>query len=294
MKNNIYLRPVLAVVCCMLVLFALAPTATFNANADTGPKWFVDITFKNLPDGECYATLLSKSKSTGPHSANHSPYESDNASYSQSDKEIDKKFSSYEDKDGYYYLHYFKKVDDKTPFRWGYYPPHDFKILIYSKTQDKFIENDEILGRYAFSTYYTTDLSTGKTVKSYNYFSEILGLVIRILLTIGIEIGVALLFKYRGAKLTLIIITNVVTQLILNIGLNITNFYSGPLAMTLMYIGWEAIVFIVEAVVYSVGIRIIENNAGETHRKWFIHILYALAANLMSFILGGLLIKLFF
>ena len=249
----------------MLVLFALAPTATFNANADTGPKWFVDITFKNLPDGECYATLLSKTESTGPHSANHSPYESDNASYSQSDKEIDKKFSSYEDKDGYYYLHYFKKVDDKTPFRWGYYPPHDFKILIYSKTQDKFIENDEILG-----------------------------LVIRILLTIGIEIGVALLFKYRGAKLTLIIITNVVTQLILNIGLNITNFYSGPLAMTLMYIGWEAIVFIVEAVVYSVGIRIIENNAGETHRKWFIHILYALAANLMSFILGGLLIKLFF
>ena len=139
-------------------------------------------------------------------------------------------------------------MDDKTPFRWGYYPPHDFKILIYSKTQDKFIENDEILGRYAFSTYYTTDLSTGKTIRSYNYFSEILGLVIRILLTIGIEIGVALLFKYRGAKLTLIIITNVVTQLILNIGLNITNFYSGPLAMTFMYIGWEGIVFIAESV----------------------------------------------
>ena len=278
----------------MLVLFAIAPTATFNANADTGPKWFVDITFKNLPDGECYATLLSKTESTGPYRADYSHYESENSSYPQSVKEIDKKFSTYEDKDGYYYLHYFKKVDDKTPFRWGYYPPRDFKILLYSKTQDKFIENDEILGRYAFSTYYTTDLSTGKTFKSYDYFSEILGLVIRILLTIGIEIGIALLFKYRGAKLTLIIITNVVTQLILNIGLNITNFYSGPLAMTLMYIGWEAIVFIVEAVVYSVGIRIIENNAGETHRKWFIPILYALAANLMSFILGGLLIALLF
>lgn len=278
----------------MLILFAFAPTTAYKANADTGPKWFVDITFKNLPDGECYATLLSKTESTGPYRADYSHYESENSPYPQSVKEIDKKFSTYEDKDGYYYLHYFKKVDDKTPFRWGYYPPRDFKILIYSKTQDKFIENDEILGRYAFSTYYTTDLSTGKTFKSYDYFSEILGLVIRILLTIGIEIGIALLFKYRGAKLTLIIITNVVTQLILNIGLNITNFYSGPLAMALMYIGWEAIVFIVEAVVYSVGIRIIENNAGEAHRKWFIPILYALAANLMSFILGGLLIAILF
>ena len=294
MKNNIYLKPILAVVCGLLILFAVTPTAASTANADMGPKQFVDITFKNLPDGECYATLLSKTESTGPYRADYSHYEADESPDSQSDKEIDKKFSSYSDKDGYYYLHYFRKVDDRTSFRWGYYPPRDFKILVYSKTQDKFIENDEILDRYAFSTYYTADLSTGKTFRSYNYFSEILGLVLRILLTIGIEIGVALLFKYRGAKLTLIIITNVVTQLILNVGLNITNFYSGPLAMTLSYIGWEGIVFVAEAVVYAVGIRIIENNSGEAHRKWYIQVLYALTANMMSFILGGLLIALFF
>ena len=106
MKNNIYLKPVFAVVCCLTILFALAPTATFNANADTGPKWFVDITFKNLPDGECYATLLSKTESTGPYRADYSHYESDDSSYPQSDKDIDKKFSSYEDKD-FFIIFYF-------------------------------------------------------------------------------------------------------------------------------------------------------------------------------------------
>lgn len=283
MKNN-YIKPIIATIVGLIILFAVTPATTKAASADTGPKWFVDITFKNLPEGELYATLLSKSESTGPYSFNYSHYAE---SGTETQKEIDLKFGSYTDKDGYYYLHNFKKLGENANFHWGYYPPTKFKILIYSKTTDEFIENNEIFERYAFASYYTYDVKTGTTVKSYDYFGEIVKLVFRILITIGIEIAIALLFKYRGDKLIFIAIVNVITQLILNILLNVINYQSGWLMMAILYISCEIIVFLLEAVAYSVGMTIIENKHEEKHTFFLLHVLYALAANLASFILGG-------
>lgn len=285
MKNN-FIKPIIAAVIGLIILFAATPATAKAANADTGPKWFVEISFKNLPSGELYATLLSESKSTGPYSADYSHY-LECETESQAIKEIDLKFGAYTDKDGFYYLHNFSKLDDKATFRWGYYPPTKFKILIYSKTEDKFIENDEILERYAFATYYAFDIAAGKTVKSYDYFGEIVKLVFRILLTVGIEIAIALLFKYRGDKLIFITIVNVVTQLVLNILLNAINYRSGWLKMSVLYVVCEMVVFLLESAAYCVGMRIIENKHEEKHRFFLFHVLYALAANLASFILGG-------
>ncbi len=291
-KNFPKILSVLAAI--LLICAIIISPVTTTAKADMGPKPFVEITFKNLPDGNLYCTLLSKTESTGPYSHDYSHYQ---VSGNETVAEIDNAFSSYTDKDGFYYLHYFSLVDNDTPFRWGYYPPHTFKILIYSKTEDKFIVNDEILERYAFSSYFTSDYAGAtpnntatdiKTVKSYNYFLEIVKLILRIAVTIGIEIAIALLFRYRGNKLTFIVIVNVITQVLLNIGLNLYNYNSGALAMGFYYILWEIVVLIVETLAYIIGMRIIENKNGEKHRFFLIHLLYALAANIASFGIGVL------
>ena len=116
--------------------------------------------------------------------------------------------------------------------------------------------------------------------KSYQYKQEILSLVARILITIAIEMGIALLFGFRGKKaLLLLVIVNTVTQIILNVLLNIINFRSGSLALVTGYIGLELVVFAIEAVLYTVLMKKITDKAKPT---WF-YIVYALVANAVSF-----------
>ena len=110
--------------------------------------------------------------------------------------------------------------------------------------------------------------------------SEILSLVVRILITIAIELLLALLFGFRSRKEVLFIaIVNVVTQIILNILLNIINFKSGQAAFVTGYIMLEIAVFAVEAVIYSVLLRKISEKGKPVWKC----VVYALAANAASF-----------
>lgn len=261
----------------LLLLLLLTTTAYPTlAKADMGPKPSVEIEFMNLPSGECYATLLSSTQSTGPFSASN-----------ESQSEIDEVFNSYTDKDGFYYLHFYRRIDDTSSFIWSYYPPHDFKILVYVKQTNEFITNDEVLSRYAFSSYFSTDLQGGTTTKNYDYASEILKLIARIVLTLAVEIGIALLFGYRKNDLKIIVIANAVTQIALNVWLNAINYRSGSLALALNYFGAEILVFIAEALLYSIVLTVTAKRANAKPRRIFIHIIYALLANIASFGLGA-------
>ena len=106
------------------------------AYGDTGPKPSVNISFSGLDNVTCYVTLLSKSESTGPYSA----YTIDSSRWKPENEDYDifKKFLSYEDSDGYYFLQYLKKCSNNSSFSWTYYPPSDFKILIYFPKADAF------------------------------------------------------------------------------------------------------------------------------------------------------------
>lgn len=82
--------------------------------------------------------------------------------------------------------------------------------------------------------------------------AHILSLVARILITIAIEMGIALLFGFRGKKaLLLLVIVNTVTQIILNVLLNIINFRSGSWAFVAWYIMLELAIFAIEAALYT-------------------------------------------
>lgn len=268
---------ILVLLLCLALVCGLAPAAY----ADIGPKPSVHITFENMDDTLCYATLLSKTKSTGPSSA----WDGDeNHIYNYNlDLDIWRAFVEYEDPDGYYFLQEGWQVNETKSFAWTYYPPSSFKVLLYYPETGEFVTSG-IHERYAFDSYFTIDLdAAGPTLtlkKSYDYTWETISLVARIVLTILLELGVALLFGFRGKQVLLTITgINVVTQVGLNLALNIINYSQGSMAFVLFYLLLELAVFVLEAVLYLRLLR----RASPTPLKKGRVILYALAANVLSF-----------
>jgi hypothetical protein len=266
----------------------------------------VRITFENMGDELCYGTLLSEKPSTGPSSVwngeEEDAYHNGNEYYEYAPLDYNtwKAFVDYKDADGYYFLqHSAWKVSETKEINWNYYPPQKFKILLYYLETDKFVVSG-ICERYAFDTYYTVDMAGVdigsvdydeeqsnddrlNAYKSYHYKQEILSLVARILITIVIEMGIALLFGFRGkTALLLLVIVNTVTQIILNVLLNIINFRSGSWAFVTWYIMLELAVFAIEAVLYAAFMKKLTGR----EKPVSFYGVYSLVANAISFSAG--------
>ncbi len=271
---------------CIAIL-SLLPAA---ALADVGPKPSVRISFENMGDEPCFGTLLSKASSTGPYSAaNQSPpYREEDA-----DPSVYDAFVHYQDPDGYYYLQTEWPCGETMSLDWTYYPPQSFKLLLYYPDSGQFVSSG-IYERYAFDSYYKVDMTApdgGDTlllVRSYDYTWETISLICRIVITILLELGVALLFNFREKKvLRIVLIVNVLTQVVLNLLLNYFNYIWGYLSFMFLYVLLELLVFLIEAVVYSV---LLPRSSSRQIPRWLC-VLYALAANALSFLGGGLLAR---
>lgn len=271
---------------CFLMVFTLLPV---TAHADMGPKPSVRITFENMGDEVCYGTLLSKTDSTGPSSAwDGDPEHIRNYNM---DLEIWQAFEDYQDADGYYFLQEGWLCSESKQLNWTYYPPSSFKILLYYPDLGVYVVSD-IYERYAFDSYFTVNMegieigSVNASItaqKSYDYAQEIISLGCRVVLTILLEVGIAWLFGFRQKKLIQIILcVNVVTQLLLNVLLNVVGYYRGPWAFIVYYVLLELIVFAVEAVLYSKLLR----HDPEQKISGSRCVVYALAANAVSFAAG--------
>ena len=274
-----------------------------KVKADMGPKASVHIQFENMLDEVCYGTLLSKEESTGPASA-WSGWEDDarvKEKYPFSyyfKRDIWEAFVNYEDPDGYYFLQEGWTVSETKEIAWMYYPPSSFKILLYYPETNTFVSSG-IYERYAFDTSYTVDmqgiqmnsvnyndnLSTDERIeayRSYDYRQEMLTLSIRIILTILIEMVVAICFEFRTKKQLLVLtLVNILTQVLLNVALNMIQYNAGPMAVKLFYVLLEAVVFGIEAVFYCTVLKRIsvKKNNG-------FYILYSFVANMISFVAG--------
>lgn len=299
----------------LLIFLTTAMLFSSAVNADTGPKESVRIIFENMGDELCYGTLLSKTESTGPSSVwngdeNYAIHnENERFSYSNLDYKTWKAFVEYEDPDGYYFLQEGWAVNGTKKLEWTYYPPKSFKILLYYPETEQFLVSG-ICERYAFDTYYTVDMegctvnTGGETIgsveydenlstderieayRSYDYIKEFISFIARVIITVLIETAVALLFGFRSKKqLQLLIVVNIVTQIILNVFLNIINYKSGQIAFVLSYIFIEIVVFILEATVYCILMK----KLSESHKKNIFYVLYALIANGISFGTGMLI-----
>lgn len=270
---------------CMITMFPV------GISGDTGPKPSVRIQFKNMGDELCYGTLLSKEESTGPARAWDGSEEDINLNFV--DRDIWEAFVNYEDSDGYYFLQWAWKVNDTKEFSWTYYPPNEFKVLLYYPESNTFVVSD-VCKRYAFDTYYTVDMDGQKMTsveydkslsgdsrlnvfKSYDLKNEIVGLIGRMAITVVIEMVIGLLFGFRKKELLYILLINIITQILLNVLLNVLPFDY------LYYLLLEILVLVVEGVFYCLVFK---------KKKWYC-LLYALTANVSSFVIGFFLANLF-
>lgn len=293
-------KKLIAMLLCFVMVLAVFP---ITASADTGPKPSVRITFENLGNEECWGTLLSSKESTGPSSAwngkeedaQHNENPNGYYSYQKFGYDIWKAFVDYAENDDFYFLQEAWQINETKELAWTYYPPNEFKILLYFPETGEFSVSG-VYERYAFDSYFTVnmdgvklsvdyneELSSDERInafKSYNYTVEIISLVARIIITIIIEMAIALLFGFRKKKQLLLLIgVNTATQIILNVLLNVINYNSGELAFVVFYILFEIAVFVIEAILYC---KIMKKISEQQKKNWF-YVLYALIANAVSF-----------
>lgn len=286
-KTKFFTHAFRLVALTFLTFVLLAPaflrTETIKASADTGPKPSVSVTFENMGDELCYGTLLSKTPSTGPARAWDGT--EDGKFYEGADEAVWRAFTEFKDEDGFYFLQWFWRTDEKKTLNWRYYPPQTFKILLYypdratksgaadnsagASTRDSettaasgaFCVSD-VLKRYAFHSYYFVDMRNVQSetigtiakisaTQGYDYSAEILGFFVRFIITLGVETLLALAFGLRTKRAFLTVLAaNGATQVALNILLNVQMHFNNVYGVLPLYFFAELFVFVAEAALY--------------------------------------------
>ena len=289
-------KRILTVLLLICIIFVLCPG---TARADMGPKPSVQIIFQGMEGRQYYATLLSDTFSNGPWSRDRE--------YSgwMGSEQVWEAFRSYQDADGFSFLGYFQDCTEEQVFSWNYYPPEHFKILLYFPDSNTFLISEKAYKRYAFDSYFTIDLTALKIPdaekkaepaqkivfedsqapleKTYPYKGEFLSLLGRVIGTLLIELAVAWPFGYwKKRPFFIIFFTNLLTQTLLNVGLNLVNFYSGYLALLFSYVWLEILVFLIEGAVYWKFMNKPQKDVKKAGHPW----IYAAIANALSFLVG--------
>lgn len=282
-------RPrLLALVCALLATLALATPAW----ADTGPKPTVTVTVTGLPAGPCYGTLLSQEESTGPASAYDAT--ADNKYVDEGGEEVWQAFQDYAatEPDGYHFLQWTFDVAADGAIAWTYFPPSPFKVALYFP-QTGAVLTSGVLERDAFASTYELDLAGVDTTTSADGVLQVRdtsslaaalpGAVLRLALTVAIELAVVWAFGYREKNmLAFALLVNVATQLALNARLVMVGYQSGQMAADFALVGLEVIVFAVEAVLFAWWLGGHDQRKNPRGRA----ALCALAANAASLVAG--------
>ena len=285
MKRRLFCGSILALLLvCLLPLWAAA---------DTGPKPSITVTPEGFGEDACYLTLLSQTETTGPWSKQES-FAASKDSYGdpEADEAIWTAFNDYEDADGFYFLGCYGEVTGGQVFCWSYYPPDTFKVLAYFPDSGTFAVGP-VTERKEFSAHYTVSPSeTGETLlieKARNQEAENKSFVGRLVLTLALELAVAVVFAFRAKRQ---IITIVCMNLITPVGLNQAITHLFPLVSSRWYwpglLALEVLIFLVEGAVYARLLPRWKKDPAAVCHPWG----YALAANVASFGLGLILARL--
>ena len=276
--------------CAMLSLIMLL-AAVVPARADMFPQPSVVINLENAPEGRVYATLLSKEPTSGPYMAGEHLWDPELVNLAISEK-IWQALNRYARQDGYYFLGFIQNITNSQTMTWEFYPPQDFKLLLYYPASETFLCS-EAETRYVFNSTFTADCSGGsiRLIRTAPATAWVWGMGVRFLVTLVVELAVAVfLFKLREKHHLLIIaVTNLVTQTVLNYIL----MRFPPFSRLSWWSTWalllavcEIIVFILEAVIYTKALDEVD------HPKTQL-VFYAFVANVASIAVGILLGRLF-
>ena len=275
-----------------MVLILMAALGIY-AFADFGPKPSVVVEFENAGDQEYYVTLVAKEDKLG------SPYSRITAEDQPETDDIAiwNRLVAYEDPDGMVFAGNVQKLKGDGAYVWGYYPPSEFRVLIYFPDTDSFVESSEILEQYAFDSYYQMDfndlpenwndaVAAIPVTRKYNLLWQITAFLLRLAVTVAVECLLAVLFGFKGKRqMLLVLAVNCATQLAMNLlildeSVGLFVFY------VLQYALIEVGVILAEGLVYCLALPKLATP--EQNRN--IHpIAFAFFGNVASFLLGFLL-----
>lgn len=284
------IRNILRHISMVLILMAALGIYAF---ADFGPKPSVVVEFENAGDQEYYVTLVAKEDKLG------SPYSRVTAEDQPETDDIAiwNRLVAYEDPDGMVFAGNVQKLTGDGAYVWGYYPPSEFRVLIYFPDTDSFVESSEILEQYAFDSYYQMDfndlpenwndaVAAIPVTRKYNLLWQITAFLLRLAVTVAVECLLAVLFGFKGKRqMLLVLAVNCATQLAMNLlildeSVGLFVFY------VLQYALIEVGVILAEGLVYCLALPKLATP--EQNRN--IHpIAFAFFGNVASFSLGFLL-----
>jgi len=263
------------------------------AYGDVGPKPSLEINVIGIDTDEYWLDLLIKDVSG-------------NSWLEISDEERLEvaKLEAYEDKDGFKPalllgtgapmwggLRGEKLEDGSFRHYFGYIGvPDEFKIAILKK--DGTLIVSDVVQRTQFQSYMDYDLSNievstsdqvgvGIVREQIPWGFSVFGFVVRLLLTLVLEIGIALLFGFTFKNsLKVLLITNLVTQVILNVLTFGAYTAGGFFFVAIVFSMAEVLIIIAELVVYMKLL---------TEKKKWIRAVYAIVANIVTFLAGFML-----
>lgn len=285
------MRKVLARVLLLSLALLMLCITVFADAAESVPS--VQIEIEGLYGRHCYATLLGPNYTCGPYQAwDENKARGINYYYKFSDyyeaKAAFSAFGAFEDPDGYSFYGKVYEITDGV-LTWDF-PPDPFKLALWFPATGKLLVASAASCFAVDSRYRVTltenGLGTPEQIREHDV--PILSFLFRLLVTLAIELGLAMLFGYG---LRPVLIVNLITQ----IGLNLLlmryvqqNGISGQ-GYTITLALLELAVFGIEAVAYTVLLPPTCPEEPGTGRV----ILYAFLANVLSFIAGLILSLLF-
>lgn len=252
-----------------LILFIFVSTS-ITVNADMGPKPAIYIDIVGI-EGDYVAAFASK-KVSGPNFDYESwlKYEDHRVEYHP--------IMEYKDDEGYKWMTKYYECNGDSEIKFTYYAPSEFKLVIYK--DNELYKVTEATEMYAFRSYFKIDFFKEeiKIKNTYPYYKEVIEFILRLAITLAIEIGLYFLFRLHTKRnFKIVMIVNIATQLLLNIIINLGTFYQGELYALIILILCEMAIFILEPIIYIILMR---------KKNKLLIALYGIIANVLSFAIG--------
>ena len=217
----------------LLITFLVSSSFTvFNGYYQT-----TRIEIDNIND-TCYGTLLSKTSEVGSFSYK---IEID----LDVDENIINAFKTYEDKDNFFYLNYLQDVSEGLLF-WPYFPPENFKVLLYFPNTNTFVTTDTIYNTYCLTNDFKASINNGVLylTQSYNYSKLIYLTVIITIIASVISILIAFITgRPSEAEYKYVILSNLLFHIIVNIGIAMHSFRVGFSIVEYYLVLWAPYLF---------------------------------------------------
>ena len=265
----------------LIIIALILPFMIQVVHADMGPKPSIEIKFEDLDDQTYYVSVFSLPGTYGPWGSINDV----TVSYGRGvPDEIQDVFFNYKARDNFCFWGVTQKITkESNTFSWSYYAPEDFKVIVLMP--DGSIIEGEGMEKSTFEGYYTCRIRDNKIEieETYNYMAAFGKMLLRMAATILIELIIGFLFGYRSKpEIKRIVITNIITQLLLNLGITVTDIFAGLLTALILMIPMEIIIFVIEGISYHGRL------SDSKLKSW----LYALIANAASFYIGLMMLGL--